>query len=148
MDTCPCTAAALSPLYTKPVYDTRFDMVAGMKFVALFALFSGVVAAYPTWHQKRATDPQSSLTLDATQVQKGLEQDGSSGPGATPRQSKSKTSSNNLCVRAVRFAMRTSPPHPIHSINFCLTSSLPLMDGRQGDYAHNCQRAGPSPLFQ
>ena len=76
-------------------------MVVGMKFISLLALFSatsGVVTAYPARQHKRAGDPQTSLSLDPSQVQKGLEQDGSKGQAAAAGQTPSETSPNNLWV--------------------------------------------------
>ncbi|KDQ15005.1 hypothetical protein BOTBODRAFT_174202 [Botryobasidium botryosum FD-172 SS1] len=59
------------------------------------------------------SDPQSSLKLDPSQVQTGLEQDGNSAVPPDPNQVASLTSSNNF-------------------INFCLTQTgVPLTNGTQ-----------------
>ncbi|CAE6442952.1 unnamed protein product [Rhizoctonia solani] len=60
---------------------------------------------------KRQQDAQKSLTLEASQVAKGLANDGQQG-GGDPGQVPSLTSTNNF-------------------INFCLTQNVPLTNGQQ-----------------
>jgi len=70
----------------------------------------------------RQEDPQKSLSLDPANVMKGLESDGQ-GDVVEPGQVRSKTSSNNF-------------------INFCLTQSVAITDGKQID-AGSCN---PAPI--